>query len=176
MQSFTALFACLAAVNAGYYSPSAKIIQGPSSKTTLIGPDGSIISAYAPGGQISHEEHPGYLAETAPVHSYAAHSPVVSYASHVPVATYAAHSPVVAAAPLSVAYSAPLALGHETHLSKYGSHISLGGYAAPLAYEHAPVVSSDYGYYGGEHGVYGGEHGVYGGEHGVYGGEHGLYV
>ncbi|KAH1014960.1 larval cuticle protein F1 [Dendroctonus ponderosae] len=168
--TFTAFFACLAAANAGYYSPSAEIIQGPSSKTTLIGPEGSIISAYAPGGKILHEEHPGYVAETAPVQAYAAHSPVVSYASHVPVATYAAHSPVLASAPLSLAYSAPLALGHETHLSKYGSQISHGGYAAPVSSyaAYAPVVSSDYGYYGGEHGIYGGEHGVYGGEHGLY--------
>lgn len=51
-------------INAGLINDPTVILQGPSSKTTLIGPDGSRILSYAPGGKIVHSERPGYIART----------------------------------------------------------------------------------------------------------------
>ncbi|KAG5879409.1 hypothetical protein JTB14_027232 [Gonioctena quinquepunctata] len=65
--AIVAFFAALAATNAGILAPSARIIQGPSSRTTIAGPDGSVIDSVAPGGSIVTEEHPGVVAHTAPV-------------------------------------------------------------------------------------------------------------
>ncbi|XP_018563056.1 uncharacterized protein LOC108904843 [Anoplophora glabripennis] len=39
------------AVNAGII-PTVEVLQGPGSKTTLLGPDGSTLSAAAPGGTV----------------------------------------------------------------------------------------------------------------------------
>lgn len=41
-------------------------LQGPSSRTTLVGNDGQIISSVAPGGRIFTEETPGSITHTAP--------------------------------------------------------------------------------------------------------------
>ncbi|XP_048523379.1 uncharacterized protein LOC125504842 isoform X2 [Dendroctonus ponderosae] len=123
MNSFAVItfVACVAAANAGWLQgPSAHIIQGPSSKTTLIGPEGSIISAHAPGGQIVHEEHPGVIAHAAPVYGHI--SPVVSHSA--PVVAHAAH-----AAPATVvAHSS--AYGHEGVLIAGPSGQISTGYAA----------------------------------------------
>ncbi|ENN74572.1 uncharacterized protein LOC109540624 [Dendroctonus ponderosae] len=43
------------------------ILQGPSTRTKVIGPDGSIIDAYAPGGKIVLEGDTGPLLQPAPV-------------------------------------------------------------------------------------------------------------
>ncbi|KAG5879411.1 hypothetical protein JTB14_027234 [Gonioctena quinquepunctata] len=43
LQAIVAFFAALAATNAGILAPSARIIQGPSTRTTIAGPDGSVI-------------------------------------------------------------------------------------------------------------------------------------
>lgn len=60
---------------------SAGILQGPSSSAAVVGPDGSVINAFAPGGQVAYPD-------------------VVAYAA-----------PVVAAAPVApAAYVAPVAV------------------------------------------------------------------
>ncbi|XP_060536111.1 uncharacterized protein LOC132708028 [Cylas formicarius] len=98
-----AFVAFVATVNAGVLvGPSAKILQGPSSKTTVVGPDGSAISAVAPGGQIVHEDHPGVVAHAVPFVAHAA--PVAAHAA--PVLAHAA--PVVAHAAPVVAHAAPV--------------------------------------------------------------------
>ncbi|XP_030766348.1 cuticle protein LPCP-23-like [Sitophilus oryzae] len=168
--AFITFFAFVAAANAGYY-PSAKILQGPSSKTTIVGPDGSAISAVAPGGSIIHEEHPGYIAHSAPL----AHHAPLAYAAHAPVVAplaYVAHAPVVAqhAPVVAQAYAAPIALGHETHISKYGTHITHG---APAVYSSVvePVAYASHGLYSSQH-----HHGLYAGHQGLYAGHQGLYL
>ncbi|KAF7267679.1 hypothetical protein GWI33_019167 [Rhynchophorus ferrugineus] len=147
MNSFAvvAFFACLAACNAGLLvGPSAKVLQGPSSKTTLVGPEGSVISAHAPGGQVVYEEHPGFVAHAAPVVAHAA--PVVAHAA-----------PVVAHAAPIVAHAAPVA--HSTvvaHSSAYehehvvvagpsgsistGPHSTVVAHATPVEAHAAPVA------------------------------------
>ncbi|XP_050294698.1 cuticle protein 16.5-like isoform X3 [Anthonomus grandis grandis] len=119
--SFAALFAFLAVANAGVLvAPSAKIIQGPSTRTTVVGPDGSAISSVAPAGQIVQEESVGVVAQTAPV--VAASAPALAYSA-----------PLVAHSAPALAYSAPLAYAAPAHVA----------YSAPLvsAYS-APVVAS----------------------------------
>ncbi|KAG5879413.1 hypothetical protein JTB14_027236 [Gonioctena quinquepunctata] len=64
--AIVAFFAALAATNAGLLAPSARIIQGPSSRTTIAGPDGSVIDSVAPGGRIITEEHPAVVAPNRP--------------------------------------------------------------------------------------------------------------
>nr|CAH7741855.1 unnamed protein product [Callosobruchus chinensis] len=44
---------------------ASNILQGPSTRTIVVGPDGSKIEAYAPGGRINLEEH-GILVQEAP--------------------------------------------------------------------------------------------------------------
>ncbi|KAJ8943399.1 hypothetical protein NQ314_009768 [Rhamnusium bicolor] len=83
---FCALFAFFAAANAGIVAPTAGILQGPSSRTTLVGPEGSVISSVSPGGQVVSEQIPGVAAYSAPV---------------------LATSPVVYSAPAVAAYGAP---------------------------------------------------------------------
>ncbi|KAJ8963224.1 hypothetical protein NQ318_018690 [Aromia moschata] len=78
MNSFVylAFFALLAAANAGLLAPAARVLQGPSSRTTLVGPDGSVISSVAPGGQVITDALPGAVAYSAPV--VAAAAPLVA--------------------------------------------------------------------------------------------------
>ncbi|XP_050293021.1 cuticle protein LPCP-23-like [Anthonomus grandis grandis] len=133
--------ACLAVTNAGWFhhEPSAKIIQGPSSKTTLVGPEGSVISAVAPGGQIVHEEHPGVIAHATPVVAH--HVPVIAHdapvvAHHVPTTVVAhdssehGHENAIIAGP-----SGTVARGHGVHGAVAAAH------AAPVVAHHAAVVA-----------------------------------
>lgn len=57
----------LSLVQAGVIYPSEKILEGPSSKVTLTGPDGSVIHAYLPGGKILTDDYSSFLAQAAPV-------------------------------------------------------------------------------------------------------------
>lgn len=50
-----------------YAVTAAKILEGPSTRTKVIGPDGSVIDAYAPGGKILLEGDSGPLLQAAPV-------------------------------------------------------------------------------------------------------------
>ncbi|KAJ8963228.1 hypothetical protein NQ318_018694 [Aromia moschata] len=59
--------AALVAVNAGLVVPAGNILQGPSTRTTVVGPDGSVISALAPGGQVITEGEAGAVAQAIPV-------------------------------------------------------------------------------------------------------------
>ncbi|XP_023309968.1 cuticle protein 16.5-like [Anoplophora glabripennis] len=134
MNSFAivAFLATLAAAHAGLIAPAAQILQGPSSRTTLVGPEGSVISSVAPGGQVITGSLPGAVAYSAPV---VAAAPVVS--------TYAA--PAVVASPVVSAYSAPVVagglVGEQTVVAGPSGTIATGktlaapavaAYAAPL--------------------------------------------
>ncbi|XP_050294700.1 uncharacterized protein LOC126734908 [Anthonomus grandis grandis] len=66
-QVFCLFFTYLAVANAGLI-PTAQYLEGPSTRTKVIGPDGSIIDAYAPGGKILLEEGAG-AAPAVPEHS-----------------------------------------------------------------------------------------------------------
>ncbi|KAH1007485.1 hypothetical protein HUJ04_004710 [Dendroctonus ponderosae] len=135
---FVAFFAFVAVANAGnLVLPSARIIQGPSSRTTVVGPDGSAISSVAPGGQIIQEESAGVVAHSAPVVA----APALAYSS-LPLA-YAAHSspivsayssPLVSGVPVVSAYSAPVLSGVEDTVvaGPSGTIISGRSVAAPL--------------------------------------------
>lgn len=50
-----------------YAVTAAKILEGPSTRTKVIGPDGSVIDAYAPGGKILLEGDSGPLLQAAPI-------------------------------------------------------------------------------------------------------------
>ncbi|XP_076267052.1 uncharacterized protein LOC143200499 [Rhynchophorus ferrugineus] len=147
---FATLFAVLAVANAGVLvAPSAKIIQGPSTRTTVVGPDGSAISSVAPGGQIVQEEIVGVVAQTAPVvaaapavTSYVA-APSVLAAHSAPVVAYS--SPIISA-PLVSAYSAPVLSGvvaksvvDTVVAGPSGSIVTGKTVAAPVV---APLVST----------------------------------
>ncbi|KAJ8943394.1 hypothetical protein NQ314_009763, partial [Rhamnusium bicolor] len=129
-----AFFVVLAVANASVLH-GASVLQGPSSRTTLVGPEGSVISSVSPGGQVITEEHPGVVAHAAPV----------AYAS------YAAPAVSAYAAPLRVAhsaYAAPSLVAHSAYatpvVSAYSSPIvSRAAYAAPYSYSvAAPVVAA----------------------------------
>ncbi|XP_044264820.1 cuticle protein 21-like [Tribolium madens] len=104
MKSFAvvALFALLACANAQIFS-SGKILQGPSSRATVVGPDGSAIHSVAPGGSVVAEHHSGVVAHTAPI---VAHAPVVAHTAY--------------AAPAVVAHHAPLAYAHHGLYAHHG--------------------------------------------------------
>ncbi|KAF7267668.1 hypothetical protein GWI33_019156 [Rhynchophorus ferrugineus] len=148
MKSFSAIafFACLAYASASVaVLPSAKIIQGPSTKTTVVGPDGSAISSVAPGGQIVQEESVGVVAETAPVVA----APAVAYSApavvSAPALSYAAKTVVAPSASVVSAYSAPVFSAYSAPAVAYSapavaySAPSLVG--APLAYAAKSVVA-----------------------------------
>nr|CAH7741852.1 unnamed protein product [Callosobruchus chinensis] len=131
------LFALFALATA---SPSGgHVLQGPSSKTTLVGPEGSVISAHQPGGTVVHDEHPGYAAHghdhAAPV-AYAA--PVAHYAHHVPIVAVPHHA---YAAPHHAAYVAPHHGHAATVVSGPSGHI-VAGHAAHGYAAHAPLVAA----------------------------------
>mgnify|MGYP007005570544 CR=1 FL=1 len=48
-------------------APSLRILEGPSTKTRVVGPDESIIDAYAPGGRIILDDNSGPVIQHAPV-------------------------------------------------------------------------------------------------------------
>ncbi|XP_050294691.1 uncharacterized protein LOC126734901 [Anthonomus grandis grandis] len=135
--------ACLAVANAGWFhhEPSTKIIQGPSSKTTLVGPEGSVISAVAPGGQIVHEEHPGVIAHAAPVHSHIVAHVAPVFAHHAPVLAH--HVPIVA-------HQVPVVAHHAHHVP-------------------TTVVAHDTGVHGHENAIISGPSGTVARGHGVHG-------
>lgn len=63
----------MAAANAGWVSPLAlsaiptgHVIQGPSSRSTIVGPDGSSISSVAPGGSIIADNNGAIVSQGAP--------------------------------------------------------------------------------------------------------------
>ncbi|XP_060532197.1 cuticle protein 16.5-like [Cylas formicarius] len=120
--ALVAFFAFAAVANAGILAPAARIIQGPSSRTTVVGPDGSAISSVAPAGQIVHEESVGVVAETAPV---VAGAPVLS-----------AYSAPVVSAPVVSAYSAPVVSAYSAPVV---SAPVVSAYSAPLV--SAPAAS-----------------------------------
>lgn len=100
-QAAVIFFAALAAANAGWVSPLAlsaiptgQVIQGPSSRSTIVGPDGSSISSVAPGGTIIADSNGAIVAQGAP-------AAVISPASRLVVAP----APIVAA-PVVTSYSA----------------------------------------------------------------------
>ncbi|KAJ8943398.1 hypothetical protein NQ314_009767 [Rhamnusium bicolor] len=105
MKAFFAFLAILAAANAGILAPTAGILQGPSSITTLVGPEGRVISSVAPGGQVISKQISGAIAYSAPL---LARSPVVS--AYTAPAVVAPAAPILSAylAPVSSAYSAPV--------------------------------------------------------------------
>lgn len=74
MQTVIAFFFVIALASAG-------ILQGPSSSAAVVGPDGSVINAFAPGGQVAVPDVVAYAAPAA--------APVVVAAPAVP-ATYVA--------------------------------------------------------------------------------------
>lgn len=134
-QAIVAVFAALATANAGLIAaPSAKIVQGPSTRTTVVGPDGSAISSVAPGGSIVTEDHAGLVAHTAPV--VAAHTayaaPVLAHSAY--AAPVVSHSAYAYGAPVAAAYAAPVA----------------ASYAAPVVAARATYAAPALGYaYGG---------------------------
>lgn len=67
---------------------SAGILQGPSSSAAVVGPDGSVINAFAPGGQVVVPDVVAYAAPAA--------APVVVAAPAVPAAYVAPAAPAVA--------------------------------------------------------------------------------
>ncbi|XP_019764617.2 cuticle protein 16.5 [Dendroctonus ponderosae] len=147
---FVALFACLAIANAGTIlaGSSAKIIQGPSTRTTVVGPDGSSISSSSPGGSIIQEDIPGVVAETAPVIAAApavAYSAPIAYSAPATQIAYsAAAAPIAysaAAAPLAyTAAAAPLAYSAGApYVAAYSAPLA---YQAPLAYSAGPLAYS----------------------------------
>lgn len=56
---------------------TAGILQGPSSSAAVVGPDGSVINAFAPGGQVAYPDVVAYAAVPA------AAVPVVAPAAYV---------------------------------------------------------------------------------------------
>lgn len=81
----------MAAASAQYSTGA--IIQGPSSRSTIVGPDGSAISSFAPGGQIATEAHTGFVGRT-----------IAPIAPIAPIAAPALYS--------HAAYAAPGLYGH----------------------------------------------------------------
>ncbi|CAH2014751.1 unnamed protein product [Acanthoscelides obtectus] len=63
------VFVCVFLVHAVFAAPPS-ILQGPSTKTIVVGPDGSKIEAFAPGGQINLEGHGPLIQETPKVVLY----------------------------------------------------------------------------------------------------------
>lgn len=83
------------------------VLQGPSSKTTLVGPDGSHISAHAPGGQVATTVDVGYAAHSGHI------APIVDH-----VAPIVAHvDPYITHAAPGVAHSSIIRVDqiHSTH-------------------------------------------------------------
>ncbi|CAH0552033.1 unnamed protein product [Brassicogethes aeneus] len=167
MIAVVALFAALASTQAGLIvGPSAHILQGPSSRSTIVGPDGSSISSVAPGGQIITEEHAGVVAHSAPV---LAHSAVVAHSAPVVAhsAQFVAHSaPIVAhSAPVwahsaqVLAHSAPVVAAHHGLVAHGADSTVISGPSGVISTNslgHPSVVAH------GVHGVHG-VHGIHAG-------------
>lgn len=150
-QIFVVFAVALAVANAGIVSHavvapvgSGTTLQGPSTRTTVVGPDGSAIVGSAPGGAISTSVDVGYAAHSAAPAVVAAAPAVVAarYATPTVVAArYAAPAvvsaryaaPGVVSAPAAVAYSAPVVANHARTVV-----------AAPTVYAaHAPLLAAN---------------------------------
>lgn len=89
-------------------------LQGPGTRSAVVGPDGSSIVADAPGGVVSTSVDIGYAAHAAPIVAYAAPAAISAYSAPI----VASHAPAVVSA-----YSAPLVAGHGV----YGHGLGLIG-------------------------------------------------
>ncbi|KAL3287492.1 hypothetical protein HHI36_001962 [Cryptolaemus montrouzieri] len=113
-------FAVLAATNAGLVAPLAysaiptgNIIQGPSSRSTVIGPDGSSISSVAPGGTIISENGATLVAQGAPAAVITPSARIASIAAPLVAAPHAiAYGAAPVLAPQGIAYGAAPLLGN----------------------------------------------------------------
>ncbi|CAH2014748.1 unnamed protein product [Acanthoscelides obtectus] len=141
MNALIPLFALFALATG---SPSGShVLQGPSSKTTLVGPEGSVISAHQPGGTVVHDEHPGYAAHghdhaaplvyAAPVHHAAYHVPVVGH--HGPVVAHG-HGATVISGPAGHIVAGHAAHGYAAHLPVVASHVIAPHHAHEGQYVH----------------------------------------
>lgn len=114
-------------------TPSAEIIQGPSSRSTIVGPDGSSISSVSPGGTVIAEKQYGIVAGANPI---LAPAPVIA-ARGVPLAYSAPYVTSYSALASPLAYSAPLA---------YASHAydapAVAAYASPAVYAYAAPIAA----------------------------------
>ncbi|KAJ8963238.1 hypothetical protein NQ318_018704 [Aromia moschata] len=63
---FVVLVVFISMTDAGLI-PAVEVLQGPSSRTTLVGPDGSTLAAAAPGGTVVTGTHPGGLVAASPL-------------------------------------------------------------------------------------------------------------
>lgn len=127
-QSVAALFVLFAAAHAGLLAPAANVLQGPSARATVAGPDGSVISSVAPGGSVVSDVAPGYAAYAAPA---AVAAPAVAAYAAPAVAAYSAPAFAAYSAPAVAAYAAPAVAAYAAP------------YAAPVAYAAAPAVRED---------------------------------
>lgn len=159
LQTFVAAFAFFACTSASILLPaSSKIIQGPSSKTTAVGSDGSVVDSVKASAKIISSETPALVSQPVPITPLlppygaplvtrtAVHAPVLpAYASPY----YSAFSaPAVAAyspyqAPVVSAYPAPIVSAHSAPIDSAYSAPILSAHSAPSvsAYS-APVVAS----------------------------------
>lgn len=96
------------------------MIEGPSSRTTLVGPDGSVISSVQPGARIIADPHATVLEHAAPVTAYSA-----------PTGHVVAHEHIVA--PVLQTRTAVLAPATKTIVSES---------AHTLVAQDAPVVAN----------------------------------
>lgn len=113
----------LATVNSGVV-PAPKVLEGPSSKTTIVGPDGSKISAFAPGGKILLEENAGPVlqgaSEVVAVAGTAQPLPVVPnhVAEVAPVVEINSDADAVAAEAISAPVTVPVESGEVADLAR----------------------------------------------------------
>lgn len=118
----------VAAANAGVITQSiiepiahGAVLQGPGTKSTVVGPDGSVIDAIAPGGRVETGITSGIAAYTAPALTYA--EPAVG--PH--------HGPAVVAARY-----ASIPAVHGLIPSVYGAHAV---YASPITASGYPLFA-----------------------------------
>jgi hypothetical protein len=115
--SIILLLSLVAVARAGVVAvPSVEVLQGPSSKTTIVGPDGSAISSVAPGGTVVTDGQA--VVPAAPVVLAAAPATLVAGPAGSISTTHTLAGPaVVAAAPVAVA---PVVVaGVEGHEGEY---------------------------------------------------------
>ncbi|XP_068895858.1 uncharacterized protein [Tenebrio molitor] len=138
MNSFAVVFlAALACANAGLIAaPGARVLQGPSSSATIVGPDGSAISSIAPGGTVVADSQPGLVAAgslVAAAPAVVSAPAVLARSSIVGPAALAAPAGIVAA-PGLLARSAVLSDGLAgTVIAGPSGSITTGGSWAGLA-------------------------------------------
>lgn len=90
----------LSVVNAGVLTHTvvepivkAAALQGPSSRSTVVGPDGSVIEAVAPGGRVETAIDAGVAAYSAPIVTHAVPAAAGAIVAH--------HAPTVVSARLA---------------------------------------------------------------------------